>query len=69
MSLVELRRYSIPIEGQIARTFLESHGFHVMLFDATSYGYADGFPFEVRLMVLDEEFEDASAILDADKES
>ena len=69
MSLVELRRYSSPIEGQSARTFLASHGFHVMLFDATSYGYADGFPLEVRLMVLDEEFEDASAILDADKES
>jgi hypothetical protein len=69
VSLVELRRYSIPIEGQIARTFLESHGFHVVLFDATSYGYADGFPLEVRLMVLEEEFDDASAILKADNES
>ena len=69
MSLVELRRYSIPIEGQIARTFLESHGFHVMLFDATSYGYADGFPLEVRLMVLEDEFEEASAILNADDKS
>jgi len=69
VSLVELRRYSIPIEGQIARTFLESHGFHVMLFDATSYGYADGFPLEVRLMVLEDEFEEASAILNADDKS
>ena len=65
MSLVELGRYPIPIEGEIARTFLESHGFHVVLFDATSYGCADGFPLEVRLMVLEEDLDDARELLAA----
>ncbi|WP_294123055.1 DUF2007 domain-containing protein [Sphingomonas sp.] len=69
MSLVELRRFSSPVEGQIARTFLESHGFHVALFDAVSYGYADGLPLQVRLMVLDEELEEAAAALKAAGES
>jgi hypothetical protein len=63
MSLVELKRFSNPVEGQVARSFLESHGFHVALFDAASYGYADGFPMEVRLMVLDEEYDEAAATL------
>ena len=63
MSLVELRRFLNPIDGQIALGVLESHGFHVALFDAQSYGYADGFPMEVRLMVLDEELEEAAAVL------
>lgn len=66
MSLVELRRFRTRIDGEIARTFLESNGIHAVLFDAESLGYADGFPVEVRLMVLDEEREDAAAILTAD---
>jgi hypothetical protein len=63
LRLVELKRFSSPVEGQLARTFLESHGFHVVLFDAISYGYADGLPLQVRLMVLDEEYDEAAAIL------
>ena len=66
MSLVELRRFRTRIDGEIARTFLESSGLHVVLFDAESLGYADGFPVEVRLMVLDEEFDEATALLAAD---
>jgi hypothetical protein len=66
VSLVELRRFRTRIDGEIARTFLESNGIHAVLFDAESLGYADGFPVEVRLMVLDEEREDAAAILTAD---
>jgi hypothetical protein len=63
LSLVELKRFSSPVEGQLARTFLESHGFHVVLFDAISYGYADGLPLQVRLMVLADEFDEAAAVL------
>jgi hypothetical protein len=33
------------------------------LFDAISLGYADGFPLEVRLMVLDEDFDEAATLL------
>jgi hypothetical protein len=69
LSLVELRRFSSPVEGQVALGFLKSHGFHVALFDAVSFGYADGFPLEVRLMVLDEELEEVAAVLKAGSET
>lgn len=66
MSLVELRRFRSPIGGEVARTLLQSHGIHAVLFDAQSFGYADGFPFEVRLMVLDDEQAEAAEILTAE---
>ena len=64
MSLVELRRYRSRMDGEIARTFLESHGLHSVLFDAETQGYIDGLSADVRLMVLDEDQEDALAALD-----
>ena len=64
MSLVELRRFRSRMDGEIARTFLESHGLHAVLFDADSQGYIDGLSTDVRLMVLDEDREEALAALD-----
>ena len=64
MSLVELRRFRSRMDGEIARTFLESHGLHAVLFDADSQGYIDGLSADVRLMVLDEDREEALAALD-----
>ena len=52
------------MDGEIARTFLESHGLHTVLFDAESQGYVDGLAADVRLMVLDEDREEALAALD-----
>ena len=52
------------MDGEIARTFLESHGLHTVLFDAESQGYLDGLSVDVRLMVLDEDREEALAALD-----
>jgi len=63
LSLIELRRFRSRVEGEIARTSLGSHGLHAVLFDADSLGYADGFPIEVRLMVLDEDAAEAQAAL------
>jgi len=63
LSLIELRRFQSRVEGEIARTFLASYGLHAVLFDADSLGYADGFPMEVRLMVLDEDAAEAQAAL------
>ena len=63
MSLVELRRYRSRMDGEIARTFLESQGLHAVLFDADSQGYADGLAADVRLMVLDEDCGEAQAAL------
>ena len=64
MSLVELRRFRSRMDGEIARTFLESHGLHAVLFDADSQGYIDGLSADVRLMVLDEDREEALTALD-----
>ena len=64
MSLVELRRFRSRMDGEIARTFLESQGLHCTLFDADSQGYADGLAMDVRLMVLDEDWVEGQAALD-----
>ena len=43
--------------------FLESYGLSAVVFDAGSQGYADGALVNVRLMVLDEELDEAVAAL------
>ena len=68
MSLVELRRFSKLIEGEIARTFLASHGVHAVVFDAgLNIVEGGGLATAVRLMVLDEDFEQAVQILREDR--
>ena len=64
MALVELARYPSSIAAEIARTFLESHGIGAVTFDG-GMNIADSaaFAIPVRLMVLDEDHEDASALL------
>ena len=65
MSLIELRRFRSLIDAEIARGFLLSHGLRSVIFDRTSFGYAEGFPVEVRLMVMDEDVDAALAALDS----
>ena len=64
MALVELARYPSSMAAEIARTFLESHGIGAVTFDG-GMNIADSaaFAIPVRLMVLDEDHEDASALL------
>lgn len=64
MSLVELARYPNGIEAEIARTLLESHGLHAVTFDS-GMNIADSaaFAIPVRLMVLDEDRDEAEQIL------
>jgi Putative prokaryotic signal transducing protein len=64
MSLVELARYSNGFQAEIARTLLESHGLMAVTFDG-GMNIADSaaFAIPVRLMVLDEERDEAEAIL------
>ena len=52
------------MDGEIARTFLGSRGVHAVLFDADSQGYIDGLSADVRLMVLDEDRDEARTALD-----
>ena len=68
MSLVEVARYPFGMDAEIARTFLESHGIGAVVFDS-GMNIADSaaIAIPVRLMVLDEDFEDArSKLAEAD---
>ena len=69
MSLVELRRFSKRIDGEIARTFLESEGVHAVVFDAgLNILEGGGLATAVRLMVLDEDYEEALRLLTASEQ-
>jgi hypothetical protein len=64
VALVELARYSSSIAAEIARTFLESHGLGAVTFDG-GMNIADSaaFAIPVRLMVLDEDYDEAAQLL------
>lgn len=64
MSLVELARFPNGIEAEIARTLLESHGLMTVVFDG-GMNIADSAAFAIptRLMVLDDERDEAETIL------
>ncbi|MBL0922914.1 MAG: DUF2007 domain-containing protein [Sphingomonadaceae bacterium] len=64
MSLVELARYPSPMAAEIARTFLESHGLGAVTFDG-GMNIADSaaFAIPVRLMVLEEDVDEATKLL------
>ena len=69
MSLVELRRFSKRIDGEIARTYLESEGVHAIIFDAgLNILEGGGLATAVRLMVLDEDYDEALRLLTASEQ-
>jgi hypothetical protein len=61
--LVELARFERPYQADLARLFIESYGLTAVVFDTESQGYSDGAIVGVRLMVLEEELEEARAAL------
>ena len=64
MKLVELARYSTRVQADLARLILETEGIEAVILDA-EMNYILG---EIRLMVLEDEFEAAAAILRADSQ-
>lgn len=64
MSLVELARFDNRIEAEVARLNLEAEGIDAVLFDAEISHFYGGWFLPIRLMVLDEQLEDARAALD-----
>jgi len=64
MALVELFRYPFPMNAEIAKGFLESHGLGAVIFDS-GMNIADSaaIAIPVRLMVLDEDLEKARRLL------
>ena len=62
--LVEAARFSNSLDAGVARSRLEADGLHCVLFDSGfSAVEAVGLFIPVRLMVLDEDLEEARAIL------
>ena len=67
MSLVELARYGTRVEADLARLALEAGGIDAVIFDAEANSFfGGGGLIGVRLMVLDEDFNDAATILAED---
>lgn len=61
--LAEAARFDRPIEAELCRMFLESHGVQALVFDTQSYIYAEGALVGVRVMVLDEDLAEARRVL------
>jgi hypothetical protein len=62
--LVELARFNWAYQAELARTFMESHGLHAAVFHSgLNIAEGGGIAIAVRLMVLDEDLEEASALL------
>ena len=61
--LAELARFDNRIEAEVARLNLEAEGIDAVLFDAEMNSYGWGPMMPVRLMVLEEDLDEARALL------
>lgn len=69
MSLVELACYGTKVEADLARLALYAEGIEAVIFDAEANSFfGGGGLIDVRLMVLEEDLDDATKILGADRE-
>ena len=68
MSLVELARFNTRVEADLARLALASADIEAVMFDAeVNSFFGGGGLIRVRLMVLEEELDEALAILNEDR--
>lgn len=63
MALVELARFENRIEAELARLNLAAEGIEAVLFDAELASFGLGPMMPARLMVLDEDLDEARALL------
>jgi hypothetical protein len=67
MSLVELARYGTRVEADLARLALQAEGIEAIIMDAEANSFfGGGGLIPVRLMVLDDDFDDAADVLRAE---
>ncbi|HVJ70786.1 MAG TPA: DUF2007 domain-containing protein [Sphingomicrobium sp.] len=67
MSLVELASYGTRVEADLALLALDAEGIDAVVFDAEANSYfGGGGLISVRLMVLEEDFDEAAQIVEAD---
>ena len=70
MSLVELASYGTRLEADLALLALNAEGIDAVVFDAKANSFfGGGGLISVRLMVLDEDFEEAAQIVEADRKT
>jgi hypothetical protein len=68
LSLVELACYGTRVEADLARLALDAEGIDAVIFDAEANSFfGGGGLISVRLMVLDEDLDQAAEILKADR--
>ena len=65
MALVEIARFDSRIAAEVARLNLEAEGIDAVLFDAEMNSFGFGPMMPVRLMVLDEDRDEAERLLRA----
>jgi hypothetical protein len=61
--LVEAARFTTRVEADLARLFLDSEGIEGVLFDTEANYFYGGLFLPVRLMVLDEDLDEAQRLL------
>lgn len=70
MNLVELANYGTRVEAELARLALDAEGIEAVIFDAeTNSFFGGGGLISVRLMVIEEDFDEAAKILKADRKA
>jgi hypothetical protein len=57
--LVEAARFNWAYQAELFRLFLEQHDVESVVFDAQNAGYSEGAITGVRVMVLDEDLDEA----------
>ena len=68
MSLVELACYGTRVEAELARLTLDAEGIEAVIFDAEANSFfGGGGLIAVRVMVLEEDLDEAAEILKADR--
>ena len=65
--MIEVARFFTPVEADLARLLLESHGIDSFLLDTQMSNFFGGMMTPVRLLVIDEDAREAGAILAEDR--
>ena len=65
--MIEVARFFTPVEADLARLLLQSHGIDSFLIDTQMSNFFGGVMTPVRLLVLEDDAREAGAILAEDR--
>ena len=60
---MEAARFNWPYQAELFRLFLGTHGVEAVVFDTQSSGYSEGALVGARVMVLDEDLDEARKLM------